>query len=231
MTAMRALAIVVASLLVPVVAVAQPAPAPAEPSAPAPDPNGGMVGAPPTGAPVGGAMLVPAPTRERHGLFGGVGLYGGNISCNGEACGNFSKAGGGMFQIGWMFTPKLGLLVDTWAMTASNENENQNDVKLTFVTSTLNVRYYLLPALWVQAGAGNGHASVHISIFSSRSDDVPVGQFAAGFELVRGGQWAIDVAFRVAQGTSTKAGSMSSDDATTGRSTGIGANFTYFAMR
>lgn len=224
---MRALPIVVSMLLCGV-AAAQPAPAPAgdapsQPTAPPPgDPNASMAMAPPTGP-----MLPPtAPPRVRHGLFGGVGLFGGNISCDGSDCGGFREAGGAAFQLGYLFTPKLGLLFDFWAMTSS-----KNDVSVSFLTSTLNVRYYPLPALWVQAGAGSGHAIVRVSIFSSRSDDVPVGQFAVGYELVRGRQWAIDAAFRVAQGKATDKGAMSDDDAATGRSLGVGAHFTYFAMR
>src|SRR5262249_4342101 len=112
---------------------------------------------------------------------------------------------------------------DIWAMTSS-----KNDVSVTFVTSTINLRYWVLPALWVQGGVGSGHAVVRVSIFTGRSDDVPVGELAAGFELVRHPSFALDVAFKVAQGSSTKAGMDASDDATTGRSTGFGVNFNWY---
>jgi hypothetical protein len=170
----------------------------------------------------------PAPP-VREGLFGGVGLYGGNISCNGSACGNFSKGGGGAGFIGWMFSPQLGVLVDGWAMTAKDSSGN-SDVTLSFISGTIDVRYYLAPAFWIQGGLGNGHAEVHVGAFAARGDDVPVGLIAAGLELVRGRSWALDVAFKLAQGTSTKSDS-ASGDATTGRMVGLGANITFFSSR
>jgi len=169
--------------------------------------------------------MPPAPQRmERHGLFGGGGIYGGNISCDGGDCGDgFREAGGANGHLGFMITPRLGLLVDGWAMTSS-----KNDTKVTFVTGTVNARLWLAPALWVQGGVGNGHAVVTVFGFSGRGDDVPVGMFAAGLELVRGKDWAIDVSARIAQGTSTDA---AGNDATTGRMVGLGATVSFFQSR
>lgn len=189
-------------LAVPHVALAQPAETPA---APAP-------------APV-------APIKaERHGLFAGGALTGGNISCDGMDCGGFREAGGGALQVGYMLSPRFGLLLDVWAMTSS-----QNDVSITFVTSTVNARYWLANTIWVQGGLGHGHAQVRLGGLSARaSDDVPVAQLAAGLELVRGRQWALDVHAKLAQGSSTDA---DGDEVATGRSAGFGVNFTYYAMR
>lgn len=163
-----------------------------------------------------------APPAERHGVFGGGGLFGGNISCDGADCGGFREAGGLSGHVGWMFGPRLGVMVDVWAMTSS-----KNDVAITYVAGTLNLRYWLANALWIQGGLGNGHAVITYRGLAARGDDVPVGQLAIGFEVVRGRTWSIDVAGKVAQGGST-------DDAgnvTTGRSAGIGAHLTLFAMR
>jgi hypothetical protein len=189
--------------------VAEP---PAEPALPA-DPG--------TGVPV---MLQPpaAPPRPmiRHGLFLGGGLFGGNISCDGPNCGGFRKAGGGELHIGWMVTPRLGVLLDGWAMTST-----QNNVDISYITSTIDVRYYLLPVLWVQGGLGSGHARVSIGALAARGDNVPVGLLAAGFEVVRSRHWAIDVSAKVAQGSSTN----DNGGVTTGRSAGVGAHFTWFS--
>lgn len=170
------------------------------------------------------APAQPAPTAlERHGLFGGGGLYGGNISCDGSDCGGFREAGGGALFLGYMLSPRFGLMLDVWAMTSS-----QDDVAISFVSATINARYFLANALWIQGGLGNGHAVVDVGPFSSRSDDVPVGQLAIGFELVRGGSWALDLSAKIAQGASTDE---DGNDITTGRMAGIGANFTFYARR
>jgi hypothetical protein len=211
-----------ASLLVVAVLLAAPAIASAQPAAGAPAP-------PPVAAPEAPATpaMAPVPPAEppappaRHGLLIGGGLFGGNISCNGTKCGGFREAGGGSFHVGYMFTPRLGALLDVWAMTSS-----KNDVAITFFTSTIDVRYFLLPLLWVQAGVGNGHALIHAGIFAARSADVPVGEFAAGYEVVKSRNWAIDVSFKIAQGSSTD---NNGDNVKTGRSTGIGAHFTWYA--
>lgn len=172
-----------------------------------------MEGAPPTAT---------ATMPERHGLFGGVGLFGGNISCNGSDCGGFRAAGGPSGHLGFVFNPRLAALVDLWFMTSSN-----NNVSITFVSATVGVRYWLAPAFWVQGGIGNGHAVVHVLGFSQSGNNVPVGELAAGLELARGHSWVIDVAAKVAQGSSTN----SNGTASTGRSAGIGANITWFSMR
>ena len=160
------------------------------------------------------------PPPPRHGLLIGGGLFGGNISCDGTNCGGFREAGGAAFHVGYMFGPRLGVLLDVWAMTSS-----KNDVGISFVTSTVNLRYWLAPALWIQGGLGGGHAVIHVGALSSRGDDVPVGELAAGYEVVKSRNWAIDVAVKLAQGSSTA----DNGDVTTGRSTGLGANFTWYA--
>jgi hypothetical protein len=189
------------SLLASTTALAQPAP---------PAPPGAAYG-----------QLVP---MERHGLFGGFGAYGGNISCDGGDCGDgFRESGGANGHIGYMLTPRFGLLFDIWAMSSS-----KNNTSITFAMATVNARLWLTPHLWVQGGVGNGHAIVRVGIFEADSDDVPVGELAAGLELVRGRGWALDVTARVAQGTSTdEAG----NDATTGRAAGIGASVSFFQRR
>ena len=194
-----------------------PAPAPTPGPAPAPAPAPAPTSAPAAYPP---PVYVPPP-RERHGLFATSGLWAGNISCDGTDCGGFREAGGLNLAIGYMFTPRFGLLVDGWAMTSS-----QNNVSITFVTSTLNARLWLSRALWIQGGIGSGHAILRWGPFTTgASDDVPVGMFAAGFELVRGPRWAIDVAFKVAQGSQTD---VETNEVRTGRSTGLGASFIGF---
>ena len=160
---------------------------------------------------------------QRHGVFFGGSLTGGEISCDGDSCGGFREAGGGALQIGYMLSPRFGLLVDAWAQTSRDD-----DVALTFITTTVNARFWLARILWVQAGLGNGHAQLDVGPFAGRSDNVPVGQLAAGIELVRGRNWALDLQAKVAQGSETDD---DGDAVQTGRSSGIGVSFSYFATR
>lgn len=170
------------------------------------------------------ATVAPSAARAeapvRHGLLLGGGLFGGNISCDGASCSGFRSAGGGSLHVGYMFTPRLGVLVDAWAMTSSKD-----DVSITFVTTTIDVRYWLASAIWLQGGLGNGHAQVSIGSFDATGDNVPVVELGAGFEVVRGRHWALDVSAKIAQGSSAD----SNTDASTGRSTGLGAHFTWYA--
>ena len=209
---MRGLVVVVMVMVAPKLASAQDAPG-----------GGAPAESPPVAQPLPPA---PAAVPERHGLFGGGGLFGGNISCDGASCGSFSKGGGAAGFVGFMLSGKLGILLDVWGMTARDSTGTTN-VTLTFVTGTINARYYLAPAFWIQGGVGNGHADVHVSIFQARGDDVPVGLLAAGFEIVRHRSWALDVALKLAQGTSTSS-TAASGDATTGRMVGVGADLTFF---
>jgi hypothetical protein len=162
------------------------------------------------------------PLRQRHGLFGGLGLYGGNISCDGSDCGGFRAAGGAAGHLGYAFTPRLGVVFDAWAMTSK-----ENDVAITFVSATIGLRWWLAPIIWIHGGVGNGHAVISVGGFSGRGDDVPVGHLGAGIEVVRGRSWALAVEARVAQGTSTD------EDAgvQTGRSAGVGATLSFFGQR
>ncbi|MGE0872101.1 MAG: hypothetical protein AB7P03_26320 [Kofleriaceae bacterium] len=162
----------------------------------------------------------PSPPAGRHGLFATSGVWAGNISCDGMDCGGFREAGGLGLQVGYMVTPRFGVLADVWGMTSS-----QNDVSITFVTATLNARYWLAPVIWVQAGVGTGHARVSWGPFSGASDDVAVGAISAGIEVVRGRRWAVDVAAKLAQGSSTD---VEGDQVQTGRSTGVGVSFVGF---
>jgi hypothetical protein len=155
-------------------------------------------------------------------LFATSGLWGGNISCDGMDCGGFREAGGLSLAIGYMFTPRFGLLVDGWWMTSGNEN----DVSITFVSSTLNARFWLTRALWVQGGVGSGHAILRWGPFTAGvSDDVPVGTAAVGFEIVRGRRWALDIGLKLAQGSKTD---VENNEVRTGRMTGLGVSFIGF---
>jgi hypothetical protein len=168
--------------------------------------------------------MIAEPAYERHGLFAGGALWGGNISCEGSGCGSdFREAGGGSGHIGYLFGPNLGIILDFWGMTSKN-----NDVAITYVAGTLGARLWLVPQLWVQGGIGSGHAIVTVGPFAGRGDDVPVGELAIGLELVHNRNFALDVSLKVAQGTATDD---NGNNVTTGRAAGLGISATWFASQ
>lgn len=167
-------------------------------------------------------VVEPPPIPPRHGLFLSGALWGGNLSCDGSDCGGFRAAGGGSTALGWSVSPRLAVLFDLWAMTSS-----KNQVSVTFVTTTIDVRYWIAPRLWIEGGIGNGHAAIHASSLAAVGDNVPVGELAAGLELVRGRRWDLTAAFQLAQGTATTA----NGGTTTGRSTGLGVMLTWYPGR
>jgi len=182
------------------------------------------------------ALLVPAIASadpdgnetKRFGVFGGLALHGGNISCEGDGCGDdFRKAGGADGHVGWLFNEKLGLMLDFWGMSSK-----ENDTTISYVAATVNIRYWVAPIFWLQAGLGYGHANVKVETaigdFEGQSDDVPVGQLGIGVEVVRGTNWALDVEAKVAQGTETDDNDA---NATTGRMVGVGVGFTFFGSK
>lgn len=176
------------------------------------------------------APAAPAPAamiKYRHGLFGGGAVWAGNLSCDGGDCGGFSAAGGLSGHIGYMFTPHLGLLLDIWGMTSGN-----SVVGLTYEANTLDLRYWLTRALWIEAGLGSGYAQVHLLGNNPTSNAVPVGMLGIGYEVTSGHTWAIDVALQAAQGTSVTAmDSNGSQMASTGRGVGLGVHVTWFSWR
>lgn len=181
------------------------------------------------------ALLVPSiaaadpdQAPERYGVFGGLSLHGGHISCDGDGCGDdFRKAAGGDGHVGFLFSDKAGVMLDFWGMTSE-----ENDVTISYVAATVNLRYWLAPMLWVQGGLGSGHAKVSVDTaignFEGQSDDVPVALLGVGVELARGTNWALDLEAKVAQGTETDD---NDSNATTGRMVGFGVGFTFFGSR
>lgn len=160
---------------------------------------------------------------ERHGLFGGGGLFGGEISCDGNCGEDFRSAAGINGLLGYKFNHQLALIGDLWAMTS-----NVNDVEITYVMASVGVRLWLAPQFWIQGSVGSGHANVRVGNLEAQSDDVPIGQLALGLELLKGYSWTIDLQARVAQGSGTDD---FGNNVTTGRSAGIGVGITFYQRR
>src|SRR5688572_16617175 len=59
----------------------------------------------------------------RTGLELALGLQGGEIQCESQMgqCDGFTEAGGGNLSAAWFFGEKLGIALDLWAMSHSND--------------------------------------------------------------------------------------------------------------
>ncbi len=162
--------------------------------------------------------------NPRLGFFGGLGLHAGEISCSGDTCGGVREAGGIDGHVGYAFNDKLAIVGEVWAMSGREEN----NFTISYINSSVGVRYWVAPILWLQAGLGSGHARVKYSGIiqaEGRSDNVATGMLAAGIEVLRSKRFALDVEVRIAQSASEDS---DGNQVSTGRMTGLGVGFTWF---
>src|SRR5262245_40208790 len=133
------------------------------------------------------------PQHPHVGLFGGFGLHAGNLSCEGNNCNEFRKAGGFDGHLGWGLNAKLGLVGDFYLMTSSEDN-----LDITQSIFTVGVRWWIVPILWVQAGVGGASASYHYDgplglQLEGHTDNVAAFAGAVGFEVLKGRKFALDI--------------------------------------
>ena len=168
------------------------------------------------------------PPDPRVGLFGGLGLHAGNMSCEGENCPSFRKGGGFDAHLGWAFSPKLGLLGDVYFLGSTEDN-----LTITQTIATIGVRYWVVPILWVQGGLGNAHATFNYDAgvfgnLESKTDDVPGLTLAAGLELLRSPRFSLDLELRAGWGFYKDDDNGDGMADTTGRNTSLGVGATWF---
>lgn len=159
----------------------------------------------------------------RLGFFGGFALVGGEISCEGNGCSGVREAGGVEGHVGYAFNRKLALMGELWAMDSRKDN-----ISIAYVNTSVALRYWVAPILWVQAGLGSGHSRVRytgIIDLEGRSDNIATGMLAAGLEVIQSKRWSMDVELRFAQGASEDA---DGNEVTTGRMSGLGVGFTWY---
>lgn len=177
---------------------------------------------PPPVAPVAIHAAVPPP---RVGFELDVGLQGGEINCsspNGE-CDGFVEAGGLELGGTYMFTPRLGVNAQVWAM-----GHSRSGWTLTQVITTIGVEVRPVPILSLQLGVGHAHASLS----SDRgnlvvsSDNAPAVMLGASLDVVRARNWAIDVQAKYGQGFYGDSNDDGAADVIA-RNVGLGAGFTY----
>ena len=145
--------------------------------------------------------------RERaarpSGWFLGLGVGGGDLSCEGPSCDQtFDEAGSMSAHLGRRVSPNLGLVADLWFM-----GHTEDRFTVTQGIFTVGVRWWVLPRLWIQGGVGGARASWHydggIVQLEDRSDTVPGASLAIGLDVLStvGGGFAMDAQLRVGTGT------------------------------
>jgi len=90
----------------------------------------------------------------RDGLTFGLGLGGGNLSCSGDGCDDFTEAGSFNVFVGGMAAPNLAVVFDLWWMVHS---EDRLDVSQGLMTA--NVKYWPMDHLWLRGGIGAARAA------------------------------------------------------------------------
>jgi hypothetical protein len=168
------------------------------------------------------------PAPDPHvGLFGGFSLQAGNVSCSGDDCNKFYKAGGFDGHVGWGFNKSLGLVFDLYVLTAQ-----EGDLSITQGLGTIGVRYWIVPILWVQAGVGGAEASYKYTgipgfTIADHTENAAGFTAAAGFEVLKAKRFALDVEARFGYGVYGDNNNDGHPD-NTGRSTSLGVGFTWF---
>jgi hypothetical protein len=141
----------------------------------------------------------PSGPPAREGLELGIGLGGGNIYCEGQMgqCDGFTEAGGGNLTGSWFFKPTLGIALDLWAMSHSD-----NGFTFTHYVNTVAVKWRPAPIITLTGGIGQAHASLHHdnSSLQITSGDAFAIMGAASIDLIRGRRWALALEARFGNG-------------------------------
>src|SRR5688572_21925531 len=179
------LASLIAVVAAPTLAAAQAA-SPYYQPAPAATPAPGPATPPP-------AVHAARPALEpRVGLELDIGLQAGELNCSsdGEQCDGFVEAGGIDLGATYMFTPRLGINGQVWAMGHSRDGWT-----LTQVITTVGVEFRPVPILSLQAGVGHAHVGLSLDNgdLAVTSDNAFAIMLGASFDVVRARRWVIDL--------------------------------------
>jgi hypothetical protein len=130
------------------------------------------------------------------GFTFGVSVGGAYLTC-GESCDGSGGLGSGL-RIGYMFTPKLAVLVGT-----SGAETVSGDPDISHAHNGVAVKFWAVPRLWFQGGAGIGRLTKSRSDFSNLEYDIEYQSdwsftfmAGAGYEFVQLGKVAFDVQAR-----------------------------------
>ncbi len=139
----------------------------------------------------------------RNGLVLGAAIAGGNMGCqtdDGDDCGDGAHAAGGFsVHAGAMVNPRVAILGEAWGMAHTHD-----DLTATQVIATANVRGWVAPRLWLQAGLGVARSKLSFDagpiMASDTSSVVPAAAVAVGLELIQTASFGLDVELRGGSG-------------------------------
>jgi hypothetical protein len=175
-----------------------------------------------------GAPLAPAAPPERTGLELALGLQGGKIFCEGQMgqCDDFTEAGGGNLTASYFFRPTLGVALDLWAMSHSEDG-----FRFTHYVNTVALRWRPAPIITLSLGIGEAHASLsHENVnLAIESDDAFAVMGAASIDVIRGRRWALALEARFGNGFYGDDNEDGMADVV-GRNVGAGAHFAVFGF-
>ncbi len=168
---------------------------------PPPPGGGGGAGMGPPPAPAG-------PTQDergfwpRYGIYGGVGLGGGNMTLEPDGCPECEDSKSGFsfhFNIGYRLNPQLGVFLDGWGM--ASQDDEFVDVTYVHAIGTVGVQYHFTPMLYGRFGLGSAQFSVNVDgIEEEATETVPGFMAGAGFEALHSPNLSVDVELRVGSG-------------------------------
>ena len=174
----------------------------------------------------GAVATVERPART--GLELALGLQGGRIFCEGQMgqCDGFTEAGGGNLSASYFWSETLGVALDLWAMSHSDDG-----FTFTHFVNTVALRWRPAPIITLSFGVGEAHASLsHDSTqLSVSSGDAFAIMGAASVDVIRGRRWALALEGRFGNGFYGD----DDDDGMAdiiGRNVGAGAHFALFGF-
>lgn len=180
---------------------------------------------PPPGPGGPGPWTTPPPHHLRRGLMVGVGVGGGSMVADCDACDSTFEAGGLDAHIGYMITPRLAIMLDVWGMV-----HHESFLTVYQEINTVAARWWLMPNLWLQAGLGNANAGYKWSgIFvnvEDRTENTAGVMVGAGYEFYVKPQFAIDVYVRY--GTGFYDTTVGNDYVVKAHSAQLGVGFNWF---
>ena len=141
-------------------------------------------------------------------------------------CDGFTEAGGGNLTASYFFSPTLGIALDLWAMSHSNDG-----FTFTHFVNTVALRWRPLPILTLTGGIGEAHASLaHDNLnLAVESDDGFAIMGAASVDVIRGRRWALAVELRGGKGFYGDGDEDGMADVI-GTNVGLGAHFAVFGF-
>ena len=141
----------------------------------------------------------PSTDPPRQGLELALGLQGGKMFCEGQMgqCDGFTEAGGGNLTASYFFRPTLGVALDLWAMSHSDDG-----FTFTHYVNTVALRWRPVSIVTLSLGIGEAHASLsHDSTqLGITSDDAFAVMGAASVDVIRGRRWALALEARFGNG-------------------------------